>query len=281
MEVDARVNDLHEMAAIGNLKAVLHYCQSGVNINAQNTMNGWTALHWATHRGHEPVVLALLMRGARRDILNNKGQTPADLAKKPEICELYGIEPAQSQEGKSDKQQECEEDLRKPTFVPAYLAQPDLSKLWSLPEGSTDDAKLNQEAFALSNPRLPVSTSDPRSIRATTNASAVGNSNALAAATAASSAAAATNSSHVAKEILVYSQTVADENLLGAIFANVEDTIEKTIHLIKEEIDDVPENFNLGRYNGSKTIPVNTKQYTRKTGDMFRGQEDAIVLFAK
>jgi hypothetical protein len=27
---------------------------------------------------------------------------------------------------------------------------------------------------------------------------------------------------------------VADENLLGAIFANVEDTIEKTIQLIKE-----------------------------------------------
>jgi len=29
------------MAAIGNLKAVLHFCQSGVNVNAQNSMNKW------------------------------------------------------------------------------------------------------------------------------------------------------------------------------------------------------------------------------------------------
>ena len=29
------------MAAIGNVKAVLHYCQSGVDINAQNPMNKW------------------------------------------------------------------------------------------------------------------------------------------------------------------------------------------------------------------------------------------------
>ena len=36
-----RVSDLHEMAAIGNLKAVLHYCQSGVDVNGQNAMNGW------------------------------------------------------------------------------------------------------------------------------------------------------------------------------------------------------------------------------------------------
>lgn len=31
---------------------------------------------------------------------------------------------------------------------------------------------------------------------------------------------------------------MADENLLGAIFANVEDTIEKTIQLIKEVAKD-------------------------------------------
>ncbi|KAF9353660.1 hypothetical protein BGX26_008569, partial [Mortierella sp. AD094] len=143
------------MAAIGNLKAVLHYCQSGVNINAQNNMNGWTALHWATHRGHEPIVRALLMRGARKDVENKKGQTPVDLATKPEICALYGKEVV-------DELNQQDQDSTKPTFTPAYLAQPDLSKLWSLPEGSTDDPKLNQEAFTLSNPRLPPSTSAPK-----------------------------------------------------------------------------------------------------------------------
>lgn len=37
----------------------------------------------------------------------------------------------------------------------------------------------------------------------------------------------------VAKELLVYSGSIADDNLLGAIFAGVEDTIEQTIQLIK------------------------------------------------
>ncbi|KAG0336640.1 hypothetical protein BG005_004274 [Podila minutissima] len=68
---------------------------------------------------------------------------------------------------------------------------------------------------------------------------------------------------------------------MGAIFANIDDTIETTLQLIREEIDDVPEEFGLGRFNGSKTIPVNTKQYTRKTGDLFRGDEDAIVIIRK
>ncbi|KAF9954522.1 hypothetical protein BGZ72_004495 [Mortierella alpina] len=268
MDMDARVNDLHEMAAIGNLKAVLHYCQSGVNINAQNAMNGWTALHWAAHRGHEPVVRALLMRGAQKDLKNTKGQVPADLAKNSEICALFGKNESTSE---AASQEPAEDTGSKPTFTPAYLAQPDLSKLWSLPDGSTDDPKLNQEAFSLSNPKLPSSTPVPT---AATGASVASPSSSTA-------ATAKTIHSYDAKEILVYSQAVTDENLLGAIFANVEDTIETTIQLIKEEIDDVPEDFSLGRFNGSKTIPVNTKQYSRKTGDLFRGEDDAIVIVAK
>ncbi|KAG0375431.1 hypothetical protein BGX24_009140 [Mortierella sp. AD032] len=263
MEVDARINDLHEMAAIGNLKAVLHYCQSGVSINAQNNMNGWTALHWASHRGHEPVVRALLMRGASKTVQNNKGQTAEDLAKKPEICALFGKELDSSTTEESDN---------KPTFIPAYLAQPELSKLWSLPEGSTDDPKLNQEAFSLSNPRLPASTPVPRAGASSTSSSAP--------ATSTSSPTIASDNC-AAKEILVYSRSVADENLLGAIFANVDDTIEKTIQLIREEMDDVPEEFGLGRFNGSKVVPVNTKQYSRKTGDFFKGEDDAIVVVPK
>ncbi|KAF9286247.1 hypothetical protein BGZ68_003086 [Mortierella alpina] len=268
MDMDARVNDLHEMAAIGNLKAVLHYCQSGVNINAQNAMNGWTALHWAAHRGHEPVVRALLMRGAQKDLKNSKGQVPEDLAKNPEICALFGKNKPTSEEA---SQEQVEDTGSRPTFTPAYLAQPDLSKLWSLPDGSTDDPKLNQEAFSLSNPKLPSTTPVPT---AATGAFVTSPSSSTV-------APAKTVQNYDAKEILVYSHAVADENLLGAIFANVDDTIETTIQLIKEEIDDVPEDFSLGRFNGAKTIPVNTKQYGRKTGDFFRGQDDAIVLIHK
>ncbi|KAF9409619.1 hypothetical protein BGZ94_001898 [Podila epigama] len=281
--MDERVNDLHEMAAIGNVKAVLHYCQSGVNINAQNSMNGWSALHWASHRGHEPVVRALLMRGASKDVKNNKGQTPVDLATKPDICALLGKQPDQEQ----DQEQEPSDDNNKPTFIPAYLAQPDLSKLWSLPEGSTDDPKLNQEAFALSNPNVPASTPAPRlktgapPVAASASASAP-----VQPSTTGNYGKSKIHSSlyHIhppAKEILVYSQTVSDDTLMGAIFANVEDTIETTLTLIKEEIDDIPPEFGLGRFNGSKTIPINSKQYSRKTGDMFRGDDDAIVILRK
>lgn len=46
-------------------------------------------------------------------------------------------------------------------------------------------------------------------------------------------------------------------------------------------MDDVPEEFGLGRFNGSKVVPVNTKQYNRKTGDFFRGLDDAIVVVPK
>ncbi|KAG0318487.1 hypothetical protein BG000_004237 [Podila horticola] len=252
------------MAAIGNVKAVLHYCQSGVNINAQNSMNGWTALHWAAHRGHEPVVRALVMRGASKEIQNNKGQTPVDVATKPDICALLG-KVVQAQDSKDQDKEEG-----KLTFVPAYLAQPDLSKLWSMPDGSTDDAKLNQEAFALSNPNIPASTPAPRLATGSTSTS-----------TPVPVPVQIASNSYAAKEILVYSQTVSDDSLMGAIFANIDDTIETTLQLIREEIDDVPEVFGLGRFNGSKTIPVNTKQYTRKTGDLFRGDEDAIVIIRK
>lgn len=93
------------------------------------------------------------MRGARKDVLNNKGQTPADLAKKPDICALFGKELTVEEKDGSDQD--------RPAFVPAYLAQPDLSKLWSMPDGSTDDPKLNQEAFLLSNPNIPASTPVP------------------------------------------------------------------------------------------------------------------------
>lgn len=92
------------------------------------------------------------MRGASKTVQNNKGETPGDLAKKPDICALFGKELDQS----------TIEENSKPAFVPAYLAQPELSKLWSLPEGSTDDPKLNQEAFTLSNPKLPAFTPVPQ-----------------------------------------------------------------------------------------------------------------------
>lgn len=41
MFTDEREDTLREVAALGNIKAVLHFSHSGVNINAQHKMNGW------------------------------------------------------------------------------------------------------------------------------------------------------------------------------------------------------------------------------------------------
>ncbi|KAG0225570.1 hypothetical protein BGW41_004615 [Actinomortierella wolfii] len=263
---DARCMDLMEMAAIGNLKAVLHYLHSGVDVNAQNPMNGWTALHWASHRGHEPIVRALLMRGARKDIKELKGRTPADLAKKPEICKLFGIE---------KQENESEDPESKPTWVPSYLAQPDLSKLWSLPEGSTDNPEINREAFELTRSKITTESrpAPGSTLPASRGTTSVGTP-------AAPAPQPTVSSSNDSREVLVYANSPTDENLLGAIYPHADDTIERTIELIREDIDNVPEQFTLARFNGSKAIPINIKQYQRKLGEVFRG-EDALVLVAK
>lgn len=41
MFTDEREDTLREVAALGNIKAVLHFAHSGVNVNSQNKMNGW------------------------------------------------------------------------------------------------------------------------------------------------------------------------------------------------------------------------------------------------
>lgn len=38
---DEREHTLREVAALGNIKAVLQLAHSGVNVNSQNAMNGW------------------------------------------------------------------------------------------------------------------------------------------------------------------------------------------------------------------------------------------------
>lgn len=81
---------MREAAASGNVRAVIHYLQNGVNVNAANRMNGWTPLHWASHRQYASIVSVLLQNSADPSIENNKGQTAADLAKNAEVRRLFG-----------------------------------------------------------------------------------------------------------------------------------------------------------------------------------------------
>ncbi|CAF1298749.1 unnamed protein product [Adineta steineri] len=72
---------LREFACNGDIHQIqsLLTNKPNLNINSQNAMNGWTALHWAAKRNHSHVVQYLLENGANKDIQANDKSTPAHL----------------------------------------------------------------------------------------------------------------------------------------------------------------------------------------------------------
>jgi ankyrin repeat protein len=87
--MDPREGIFLEAAASDNLRVIEQLLQTGVNINSQHRINQWTALHWATYRGHATIVEFLLSRGADATRRNAKGQTPIDLISSAAIRALY------------------------------------------------------------------------------------------------------------------------------------------------------------------------------------------------
>ncbi|XP_019744244.1 ankyrin repeat domain-containing protein 40 [Hippocampus comes] len=83
---------LREASAIGDIDEVRTLVESGVNINSQNEINGWTCLHWACKRNHKQIVSYLLSSGADKDILTAKDELASQLTSKPEIKRLLGVE---------------------------------------------------------------------------------------------------------------------------------------------------------------------------------------------
>jgi len=65
---------------------------SGAKVNSANKMNGWTALHWASYRGHRNIVMILLNKGADPSTQNSKGQTVLDLLSGHTLELLAGTE---------------------------------------------------------------------------------------------------------------------------------------------------------------------------------------------
>ncbi|CAF2154259.1 unnamed protein product [Rotaria magnacalcarata] len=70
---------LRELASKGDIHQIqtLLSNKPNLNVNSQNAMNGWTALHWAAKRNHTQVVEYLLEKGANKDIQTNDKLTPA------------------------------------------------------------------------------------------------------------------------------------------------------------------------------------------------------------
>jgi ankyrin repeat protein len=52
----------------------------GADVNAANDL-GMTAAHYAVQRGSESIIEYLASKGARFDVKNKQGRTPADLAR--------------------------------------------------------------------------------------------------------------------------------------------------------------------------------------------------------
>ena len=85
-------NDLEELlrenACLGNVDKLGVLVHSGVSINSQNMVNGWTALHWAAKRNHKQVVSFLLQNGANPSIRSFKNELPSDVTQSEEVKQL-------------------------------------------------------------------------------------------------------------------------------------------------------------------------------------------------
>ncbi|CAK6964893.1 ankyrin repeat domain-containing protein 40 [Scomber scombrus] len=105
---------LREASAIGDIDEVRILVESGVNVNSQNEINGWTCLHWACKRNHKHIVSYLLSCGADKEILTAKDEMASQLTSKPEIKRLLGVEVEEVPEVK-------EPEL---PIIPNYLSNP-------------------------------------------------------------------------------------------------------------------------------------------------------------
>ncbi|KAJ2083841.1 hypothetical protein H4R24_000493 [Coemansia sp. RSA 988] len=277
MNTDDRAENLREMAALGNLKAVRAYIRNGVDINSQNKMNQWTALHWACIRGNKEVAEFLICVGADIALKNNKGQTALDVCKSERIRELFpgynAVDPEDTQAGKSNVK-------RSPTgpselaFVPNYIANPNLTKAWDLPE----DALLNVQGESGFMRQLQheasVSSGMPTGQQPTQTQQAVAQPD--------QQAIAAVPSSAKEREILVYNGQCDEQNLLGSVFVNPQaQTIAGLGVQIIEELDGLSTSFSIARFNGKQVVPVSTKQETFSVDRVFRNDNDAVVVIAK
>uniref|UniRef100_A0A3B4T677 Ankyrin repeat domain 40 n=1 Tax=Seriola dumerili TaxID=41447 RepID=A0A3B4T677_SERDU len=105
---------LREASAIGDIDEVRTLVESGVNVNSQNEINGWTCLHWACKRNHKHIVSFLISYGADKEILTAKDELASQLTSKPEIKRLLGVEVEEVPEVK-------EPEL---PIIPNYLSNP-------------------------------------------------------------------------------------------------------------------------------------------------------------
>eukprot|EP00123_Amoebidium_parasiticum_P005683 comp16825_c0_seq1/m.15252 comp16825_c0_seq1/g.15252 ORF comp16825_c0_seq1/g.15252 comp16825_c0_seq1/m.15252 type:complete len:279 (-) comp16825_c0_seq1:147-983(-) len=130
-----REETLREAACSGDEKTVLELLKAGVDINSQHSINGWTALHWAAHRGHSHLVGVLLSNGADPTKAESKGRTPVELAKDDATKTIFR---SFGQEASTPTPQPDSE----PTFKPSYMSFPEFPYTKQYPDLPTQTTNL-------------------------------------------------------------------------------------------------------------------------------------------
>ncbi|XP_043528751.1 ankyrin repeat domain-containing protein 40-like [Frieseomelitta varia] len=82
---------LRKAACVGDTDVVQELLNLGVDVNARQSYNGWTALHWACKKGYLDVAALLLKNGADKNIRSDIGETPAFLCNNPQILQLLDM----------------------------------------------------------------------------------------------------------------------------------------------------------------------------------------------
>ncbi|KAG8223312.1 hypothetical protein J437_LFUL001186 [Ladona fulva] len=116
---------LRQASCVGDEQSVRILLGSGININAQHPVNGWTALHWASKRGHQNIISVLLKHGADKRAVSKKGETPLSVCTTPEARKLLGED--------GSPQNPVENTL---PIIPHYLSHPPLDSTVNLTNNS-------------------------------------------------------------------------------------------------------------------------------------------------
>jgi len=79
---------LRERVRVGDTDGVQDLLNRGVNVNARDLVNGWTALHRACKEGYLDIVALLLKNGADKNLRSETGETPASVCGNQQILYL-------------------------------------------------------------------------------------------------------------------------------------------------------------------------------------------------
>ncbi|CAO3615695.1 unnamed protein product [Cunninghamella blakesleeana] len=215
------------------------------------------ALHWASHRGNDDIVRLLLSNGADITVKTNKGQTALDLCDKhPNVKAMLEAQHVET----TDVGPEPELPIKA-----TYLKEPDLEKSWLLPDEFSENKadRIIRQQTALDNLNNEKNNTNQQQPVKNTESSY--------------------NTSNIStkdideNEILVYLKTKSDDAILGSVYLKNE-PLNNIIQSLKNELDDLPENFTIARNNGKLTIPINSKQMSKNLLDIFRGDDDVLII---